>query len=188
MVEILGLWALTLQAQNDLIGAQATLERALSLAEPEGYVRIFVDEGEPMRLLLGTLRVTRQNRAQGTPPSPLLVYINRLLAALPDFTPASSPPLQARSEQDLVPSTPLRTGPLTPLKVEPQSSWFEPLSPREEEVLRLIAAGASNREIADTLVVAVSTVKKHISNILSKLNATSRTQAIAQARELGLLL
>ena len=67
------------------------------------------------------------------------------------------------------------------------SPYLDPLSERELEVLNLIATGASNREIADALVVAVPTVKKHVSNILSKLNATSRTQAVAEARAVGLL-
>ncbi|HEX6387111.1 MAG TPA: LuxR C-terminal-related transcriptional regulator [Anaerolineae bacterium] len=174
MVEILALCALALQARGNLTAARSTLERALTLAEPEGYMRIFVDEGEPMRLLLSYLKTGMQNQAQA---SPLLAYTDKLLAAFPD--PAQSPISD--------PSTSLRTGLQSPIS-NLQSSWFEPLSPREQEVLRLIAAGASNREIADTLVVAVSTVKKHISNILSKLNATSRTQAVAQARELGLLL
>jgi LuxR family maltose regulon positive regulatory protein len=63
----------------------------------------------------------------------------------------------------------------------------EPLSPRELEVLELLAAGRSNREIADQLVVALDTVKKHVSHILDKLGAGNRTQAVARARELGLV-
>jgi LuxR family maltose regulon positive regulatory protein len=63
----------------------------------------------------------------------------------------------------------------------------EPLSPRELEVLELLAAGRSNREIADRLVVALDTVKKHVSHILDKLGAGNRTQAVARARELGLV-
>jgi LuxR family maltose regulon positive regulatory protein len=63
----------------------------------------------------------------------------------------------------------------------------EPLSERELEVLRLIAAGRSNQEIADTLIIALSTVKRHINNIYGKLDTQSRTQAIARARDLHLL-
>lgn len=161
MVEILALDALMLQAQGAHTAAQSILERALSLAEPEGYLRIFIDEGDPMRLLLTDLRTAMQNQAQA---SLLLPYANKLLAAFPDPIPHPPSPIP-----NLHPS------------------WFEPLSLREQEVLRLLATGASNRDIAETLIVALPTVKKHISNILSKLNATSRTQAIAQARELGLL-
>ena len=63
---------------------------------------------------------------------------------------------------------------------------MEPLSERELEILRLIAAGHSNQKIADALVIAVSTVKKHINNIYGKLEVQSRTQALARARELNL--
>ena len=69
-----------------------------------------------------------------------------------------------------------------PLPVQPASS-DEELSAREIEVLRLLAAGASNRDIADTLVLAEGTVKNHVSNILSKLHADNRTQAANLARE-----
>jgi predicted ATPase/DNA-binding CsgD family transcriptional regulator/transcriptional regulator with XRE-family HTH domain len=64
---------------------------------------------------------------------------------------------------------------------------MEPLSAREIEILRLIAAGHSNQSIADRIIIAVSTVKKHINNIYSKLDVQSRTQALARARELNLL-
>jgi ATP/maltotriose-dependent transcriptional regulator MalT len=69
----------------------------------------------------------------------------------------------------------------------PPDPYLDPLTEWELEVLGLIATGASNREIANILVIAVPTVKKHVSNILSKLNATSRTQAVAEARALDLL-
>jgi len=61
------------------------------------------------------------------------------------------------------------------------------LTPRELEILRLIAAGDSNRTIAGKLVITVSAVKKHTGNIFGKLNVNSRTQAVARARQLGLL-
>jgi LuxR family maltose regulon positive regulatory protein len=64
---------------------------------------------------------------------------------------------------------------------------LDPLSERELEVLQLIAAGASNEEIAEQLVIAISTVKRHVSNILGKLTVSSRTQAVARAQALGLL-
>jgi LuxR family maltose regulon positive regulatory protein len=87
-------------------------------------------------------------------------YSNRLLAAFGDSSQA------------------------TPLAVQ---GLVEPLTERELEVLRLVAAGLSNREIAQELVVAVSTVKSHINHLYGKLDAKSRTQAVARARELGLL-
>jgi len=64
---------------------------------------------------------------------------------------------------------------------------LEPLSPREREILHLIASGASNQEIAETLVIAPNTVKRHIGNILAKLGVSNRTQALVQARKIGLI-
>jgi LuxR family maltose regulon positive regulatory protein len=63
----------------------------------------------------------------------------------------------------------------------------EPLTERELEVLRLLAAGRSNQGIAAELIVAVGTVKRHVSNIMDKLQAESRLEAVARARALGLL-
>jgi LuxR family maltose regulon positive regulatory protein len=74
-------------------------------------------------------------------------------------------------------------------KVHPQRSQplVDPLSERELEVLQLIAAGASNEEIAEQLVIAIGTVKRHVSNILGKLAVSNRTQAVARAHAIGLL-
>jgi LuxR family maltose regulon positive regulatory protein len=162
-IENLALQAMALQAQGELDQALATLERALSLAEPEGYVRIFVDEGAPMAALL------RKAAAGGFCPG----YVERLLAALESET---------KGERKTPSSS------LSPVIPGPESSpLVEPLSEREIEVLRLIAAGRSNREIAEELFLAVGTVKKHINNIFGKLSVRKRTQAVARARELGML-
>jgi LuxR family maltose regulon positive regulatory protein len=162
-IELLALKALALQAQGQPAQAMTTLERALTLAEPEGYLRIFVDEGEPMRLLISDFRlwVERQSRGQD---QKLIGYADRLLAA--SAQPASRPPSK-----------------ISHLK----STLVEPLSERELEVLRLIAEGLSNAEIAARLVIAQGTVKRHINNIYGKLGVESRTQAVARSRELGLL-
>jgi LuxR family maltose regulon positive regulatory protein len=149
-IEIHVLRALALQAMGDTPQAGSALERALSLAGPEGYVRIFADEGEPMADLL------RQAAARGVAPE----YVGQLLAAI-------------RTEESPPPSDVPRL--------------VEPLSQRELQVLRLIVAGLSNQQIAEELVLAVSTVKWHINNLYSKLGVGSRTQAIARARELDLL-
>jgi LuxR family maltose regulon positive regulatory protein len=141
---------LALQVQGNLDQALSTLERALSLAEPEGYVRTFVDEGQPMAKLL------RHALSQGIAPN----YVARLLAAFGEEIRLTSPAME---------------------------SLVEPLSEREMEVLRLIVAGLSNPEIAEELVIAISTVKSHVNHIYGKLGVKSRTQAVARARELDLL-
>jgi LuxR family maltose regulon positive regulatory protein len=135
-----------------------TLAGALALAEPEGYVRTFVDEGAPMAELLSEVLEALQ-RGRLDPPIPAH-YIRKLLAAL---------------ERD-------DAGARLPAKRLP-----EPLSGRELEVLQLVAAGKSNSQIAAELFISVGTVKTHINNLYRKLDARSRTQAVARARELDLI-
>jgi LuxR family maltose regulon positive regulatory protein len=142
------------------------LAEALVLAWPEGYVRVFVDEGAPMADLLGRLVAARgalPAPAAGVPPG----YLRQLLDAI---------------DRESAPTPAARRGAAATVP-----GLVEPLSPRELEVLELLAAGRSNREIADQLVVALDTVKKHVSHILDKLGAGNRTQAAARARELGLV-
>ena len=161
------LQALVLQAKGDRELALAALQRALATAEPEGYLRTFVDEGEPMRRLLADLeaRLTGQTPAPDSPHhSRLRAYVQRLLAAFP-----------GSEAETLAPAG--RT----------QTTLAEPLSERELEVLRLVAAGYSNREIAAQLFIALSTVKSHTNSIYGKLGVKNRTQAIAASRALGLL-
>lgn len=158
------LQALTYGVLGDLTQAMAMLEQALSLAEPEGYVRIFVDEGAPMAALL------QQARACDLAPN----YVGKLLAAFGDL-PHTVYHLQW-SEQPQIEN----------LKSKIQN-LVEPLTSRELEVLQLVVAGHSNQAIAQLLVVSVGTVKKHLNNIFGKLNVASRTQAIVRARELQLL-
>jgi LuxR family maltose regulon positive regulatory protein len=149
LIKLRALQALAFQAQEDDARALSALEHALSLSEPEGYVRTFVDEGEPMAHLL------RRALRDGIAPD----YTSRLLAAA-----------------DASPQVPPVAHVLT-----------EPLTDRELDVLRLIAGGLPNREIALELVIAVSTVKTHINHIYSKLDVKNRTQAVSRARALGLL-
>jgi LuxR family maltose regulon positive regulatory protein len=153
MIEILVLQALAHQAQGDIPAALPSLERALSLAEPEGYLRIFVDEGQPMQTLLA------ESSAQGADP----VYVTQLLATMNRHL----------GDETAVP--------------EPNQLLIEPLSQRELEVLRLLAIGHTNQVIADELIIAVSTVKKHVNSIFGKLGVGSRTQAVSRARDLDLL-
>jgi LuxR family maltose regulon positive regulatory protein len=147
-IDLLAIESLALAAQGANDCTLATLTRVLCLAEPEGYVRTFVDKGDPMATLL------RQAAALGIKPE----YVGKLLAAFKGKeTKATSHPL------------------------------VEPISERELTVLRLIAAGLSNREIAQELYVSINTIKTHTKSIYGKLNARNRTQAVNRARELGLL-
>jgi LuxR family maltose regulon positive regulatory protein len=162
VIEIQALRALALAAGGDQPGAVAVLAETLRQAAPQGYVRVFADEGPPMRALLGRLvaaQRTEQGAARGVP----LDYLALLLRAF---------------EQDAASTRP-------PTTVVP--GLVEALSGRELEVLCLLAAGRANQQIAEELVVAPSTVKKHVTHILEKLGAANRTEATARARELGLL-
>jgi LuxR family maltose regulon positive regulatory protein len=165
LIQILMLQALARQIEGDLPGALDALERALTLAEPEGYVRTFLDEGEPMRLLISELRLAIGKRARDG--SHLLAYMDRLLAAFAGASLESTP--DRRSERTAI-----------------TSNLVDPLSERELEILRLIQAGFNNQEIAEQLVIAVSTVKTHLNNLYGKFGVHSRTRAVAIARDLGL--
>jgi LuxR family maltose regulon positive regulatory protein len=172
IIEILVLQALAHQMQGDISAALVPLERALSLAEPEGYVRIFVDEGLPMAVLLAKLHEHARKRSRAVLTNVPLAYIERLLALLRG----------ERVQEGISPAaTSSASAPV------PAQSLLDPLTERELEVLRLIAAGLSNRDIAAQLVLALSTVKSYVNTIYGKLQVESRTQAVARARTLHLL-
>jgi LuxR family maltose regulon positive regulatory protein len=167
VIEIRGLQALALAAGGDQLAGLGALAEALALAAPEGYVRVFVDEGAPIARLLGRLTAT-QRTGQAAPLGEVPPqYLDRLARA---FQPgaAHAAPSATRDAAGVV-------------------GLVEPLSDRELQVLGLLAAGRSNRQIADELVVVLDTVKKHVGHILDKLGAANRTQAVARARALGLL-
>ena len=164
VIEILTLQTLAFQASGKPAPALLALERALALAGPEGYLRTFADHGEPMALLL------RQVGARGIAS----LYVARLLAAIQGSGGRGHGSAQGSSASPTRDSRPLPPG-------------VEPLTPREVEVLRLLAVGASNQRIADELTVSIGTVKAHTSHILGKLGAGNRTEAVALARELRLL-
>jgi len=163
-VDILVLRVMALQQQGEARAARTALVRALTLAAPMGYASIFVEEGAPMAALL------REAHARGIAPS----YVEKLLAAFPERLEARGLRLaDAAQASSLKPQT---------------SELVEPLTPRELEVLRLLAAGASNGAIAEALVISIGTAKKHVNNILAKIDVRSRTQAAIWAREHGLLV
>jgi LuxR family maltose regulon positive regulatory protein len=160
-LRVIVLQALAYQAQGEKMPAIRRLDEALALAEPGGFIRLFVDEGQPLATLLTAAS------AHGIRPG----YVGRLLTAFESALynegqtpkPAFSPPVLD-----------------TPLLVEP-------LSQRELEVLQLIAQGLSNREISERLFLALDTVKGHNRRIFSKLQVQRRTEAVAKARALNLL-
>jgi LuxR family maltose regulon positive regulatory protein len=152
------LQAVALRAAGEKDKVVDLLGEALALAEPGGFVRIFVDEGPPMAQLLS------EAAARGIMPD----YVGKLLTAFEAD--------QQKSEgRTYLPSAP------------PSQPLIEPLSERELEVLQLVAQGLSNREISKRLFLALSTVKGHNRNIFGKLQVHRRTEAVARARELGLL-
>ncbi|MGH3301658.1 MAG: LuxR C-terminal-related transcriptional regulator, partial [Streptosporangiaceae bacterium] len=163
IVEIQALRALALAACGDDAGALSALTEALTLGCRHGYIRVFADEGAPMRALLAQLPAPQP----GQPPAARGINPG-YLAALE----------RACSQPDAVPP---RRG------AAAQPGLIEPLTDRELEVLRLLAAGMSNQRIAHDLVVALDTVKKHVTHVLSKLGAANRTEAVARARQLSLI-
>ncbi len=153
VIEILALQALALQARGDAGQATPTLLRALRLAEPGGYVRVFVECGAPMAQLLQQVSRSGDEGLAG--------YAGRLLAAF------------GQGEGGRAPSRP--------------SALIEPLGERELQILRLIAAGKTYQEIARELIIAVSTVQTYVRSLYPKLGVHSGLEAVARARQLGLL-
>ncbi len=159
------LQALAYAALGNMAQALAALRQALTIAEGEGYIRTIVDAGPPIAALLIKLHRAERRSARR---DAVLAAVRRVLLAV--------------NQQQ---SAPVGTVAVTSRRLaEP---LIEPLTERERDVLRLLAAGCSSQEIAHRLVIALSTVKAHIHNIYGKLAVRSRTRAIAVARALGLL-
>jgi len=152
------LQALTHQAQGDIPAALLPLGQALTLAEPEGYVRMFLDEGTNMVQLL------REAATRGIMPN----YTGKLLTAF-----------EAQG-QGSASASPITASPMS-------QSLIEPLSLRELEVLRLFRTELSGPEIARELVIALSTVRTHTESIYRKLDVNNRREAVKRAAELGLM-
>jgi len=162
-LKVMILQAIALHALDENEQSVQVLADALALAELGGFIRIFVDEGEPMRLLILDFRLWIEKQPRGQDLK-LIGYVEKLMAAF------VHPAVMQQSK-------------ISNLK----SRMVETLSQRELEVLRLIAQGLSNREISERLFLALNTVKGHNQKIYSKLQVQSRTEAIARARELDLL-
>jgi LuxR family maltose regulon positive regulatory protein len=163
VIGIRALRSLALQATGHHEGAVSLLAETLALARPEGYVRVFADEGPPMAALLRSLISARQRGRAAIGSDAATDHLHQVIRAFG--------PVRAQAD---------KRGPAV-------TGLIEPLTDRELEVLRLLAAGRRNRDIAQDLVVTQETVKKHISHIFDKLGAANRTQAVAHARRLGLI-
>jgi LuxR family maltose regulon positive regulatory protein len=164
IIWILILQALALSAQGNTKRAIATLLRALELAEPGGYIRIFVNEGAPVAALLSQALEALQATGSSIEQRVSVEYVRALLAALEQQTPAKK-----KAEKPLY----SQENPAT-------------LSKREREVVYLMSLGLSDREIAQRLVLTENTIKTHAKRIYARLDVKNRAQAVTQARELGL--
>jgi LuxR family maltose regulon positive regulatory protein len=164
VLELQLLESLAYQMLQEEDKALACLLKAVHIAEAEGYMRIFLDEGPPMANLLAKLRQQEKTASAS--------YLDRLLSAF------QHNPLLMLSESKIRKETSTSTT---------HKSLLEPLSEREMEVLHLLGEGRSNQEIARTLVLSPNTVKGYVSTILAKLQASNRTQAVMRAHDLGLL-
>jgi LuxR family maltose regulon positive regulatory protein len=175
VIEILLLEALAMQETGDSERAILALTKCLTLAEPEGYVRVFLDEGQPMHMLFA------QWLAHASASS-LRDYAIHLLSQFD-----AEPRVAMAAQETASPAGhPSASHVVSPVKPSGQP-LVEPLSQRELEVLHLIALGRTNREVAQQLIVAPGTVKAHTASIYRKLDVTNRTEAVARARQLGIL-
>lgn len=162
MAQTLAGQAMALQALGRVEEARSTLSRALSVAEPEGYVRTFHDECTPMAKLLASV-IEADRKVWDESARRRIIYAGRLLSALSENVPAGRPVVPAAT------------------------ALIEPLSDREMEVLRLLNTALPTPEIAHELFVSANTIRSHVKSIYGKLNAHGRTEAIQRAKELGLL-
>lgn len=162
LIQWLTLRALVHHVQNETDPALAAITRATSLAEAEGYTRIFLDAGTPLLALLHRLRHALRTQSETADAVPTPGYVERLILLLHR---------EQRAE--------------AAVGEDAELFLVEPLSEREREVLWHLSAGRSNREIAEQLIIAPSTVKSHVRAIYGKLGVTSRTQALARVRNAG---
>ena len=159
LLNLLPLQALALQALGREEDAMKVIDHCLSLAEPEGYVRIFVERGAPMQSLLQL--ASRQGiRTE---------YINKLLPAFKS---------RGLSKKPVITKT---------QPIEQGTALIEPLSERELQVLRLLQSAMTSEEISRELLISVNTARTHIRNVYGKLAVHGRIEAIQKAKELKLI-
>ncbi|HSQ83498.1 MAG TPA: LuxR C-terminal-related transcriptional regulator, partial [Desulfobacterales bacterium] len=152
------LWrVLIFKLKADTVAALAELRLALTLAEPGGFIMMFVSKGKPVAELLEEILAVQKQDHDATKAGFSLSYAKKIWSAFKTVMPP---------------------------KIE---GMMDPISEREIEVLFLIARGLSNKDIAEKLFISLNTVKTHTKNINSKLNVNSRTRAVARAKELGIL-
>jgi LuxR family maltose regulon positive regulatory protein len=170
VIDTLILEAIAHQAAENDEEALKSLEKALLAGQPEGFVRTFIDEGEPVSKLLLELLKQKGKRWESEQPE-LLRYVVKL-------------------KELSSPGAPVPTARVETTESEALPWWYveDPLSERELEVLQHVGRGLSNQEIADKLFLSAGTVKRHMSNIYQKLDVHSRTQALERARTLKVLL
>jgi LuxR family maltose regulon positive regulatory protein len=173
IISILALQVAALQASGATPEALRVLHRLLTLTEPEGALRVFLDAGAPMYQALQAWLTKEQELVS----SVLVAYARTVCDAFAR---------QQRQEGTEGP-IPLVSKARPRLSAPAASPLLEPLTQREQEVLHLLAEGASNQQIANQLVISLTTVKKHVGTLLLKLAAENRTHAVARARELSLL-
>jgi LuxR family transcriptional regulator, maltose regulon positive regulatory protein len=170
VIEACLLQALALYLQDSLPLAIPVLYRALNLSASEKYQRIFLDEGPAMGELLSEVRkaslISRLDKR-----GDIVAYIDDLLKQFP-------------SAQPISPAGNIENG-ATGVWTEMANAFIEPLSEREVEVMRLIASGMSNQEIAEELFISLNTVKSHVKNVYKRMGVSKRAQAIARWRDLG---
>ncbi len=171
LIEILILRALAEQASGQKEKAFENIETALQLAEPEGYIQIFLSEGNPLKKILNNyLEASMRKTPQAGQPVQI-GFAQQVLGAFTNMQSAPAPYLlQQNKEQPAV---------ITPL--------IEPLTERELEIMHLLAAGISTKDITRHLVISLSTAKTHLRSIYRKLSVHNRKMALERARELNLL-
>lgn len=158
------LQALCCQSLNLTSQAILYLEKALIYGLEEGYCRIFLDEGTPLLNLLKLYKIKQLQLSPDERRQDLLPYVERLEGAI-------------SAENNLAPEK----------KHNQCSEMINSLTRREKDVLRLVAEGHSNQDIAELLFISVFTVKSHIHSICRKLNVSSRSKAIVLVKELNIL-